>query len=224
MSTLGKYLKVSIQHAVLSNGEWNSLINFNVLILRVMQPGREEEEKRILSLPLQNLKTYTKIETIRELLGFFCELITPIILASSEKPSFMSSSFFFCFFLLFFSFLFFIAGFRKSKLLLSSSYYTLLLFWRDCDFFCHESATFLCIMFSSCVYIGRRIIWVDAQPVFSPLIHFSLLKLLAWTVLSFCVFIIQIKFCTNILCLFVKQRFWRNMQKFSLISNFLQFR
>lgn len=102
MSTLGKYLKVSIQHAVLSNGEWNSLINFNVLILRVMQPGREEEEKRILSLPLQNLKTYTKIETIRELLGFFCELITPIILASSEKPGFMSSSFFFCFFFFFF--------------------------------------------------------------------------------------------------------------------------
>lgn len=104
MSTLGKYLKVSIQHAVLSNGEWNSLINFNVLILRVMQLGREEEEKRILSLPLQNLKTYTKIETIRELLGFFCELITPIILASSEKPSFMSSSFFFLFFFLLFFF------------------------------------------------------------------------------------------------------------------------
>lgn len=55
ISTLRKWLKIGIHlffHAALSNCEWNSLLNINMQILRVIQPGRDEEERRVLFLPL----------------------------------------------------------------------------------------------------------------------------------------------------------------------------
>lgn len=83
-----------------------------MLILRMIWLRRDEEERTVLSLPLQNLKTLSyiqiNIDAIRKCLGFIyicvcvcvcvCELTTLVFVVSYEKLSFKSSFFYFYFF------------------------------------------------------------------------------------------------------------------------------